>query len=48
MAGVIPEFQTMTAGITTRLCVQDGGRESGKAGLIRLVITAVGVSPLYS
>jgi uncharacterized membrane protein YgaE (UPF0421/DUF939 family) len=42
MAKVIPEFQTMTACITTILCVQDGGKESGKAGLIRLVITAVG------
>jgi uncharacterized membrane protein YgaE (UPF0421/DUF939 family) len=42
MAKVIPEFQTMTACITTLLCVQDGGRESGKAGLIRLAITAIG------
>jgi uncharacterized membrane protein YgaE (UPF0421/DUF939 family) len=42
MATVIPEFQTMTACITVLLCVQDGGKESGKAGLIRLVITAIG------
>ena len=38
----IPEFQTMTACIATLLCIQDDVKTSGKAGLIRLIITALG------
>ncbi|MDR1466127.1 MAG: aromatic acid exporter family protein [Treponema sp.] len=42
MAMIIPEFQTMTACISVLLCVQNKGKESGKAGLIRLAVTAIG------
>jgi uncharacterized membrane protein YgaE (UPF0421/DUF939 family) len=42
LAGRIPEFQAMTACITTLLCVQEGTAPSWKAGLVRLLVTAVG------
>jgi uncharacterized membrane protein YgaE (UPF0421/DUF939 family) len=38
----IPEFQAMTACISTLLCVQEGVKPSLKAGIIRLIVTAVG------
>jgi uncharacterized membrane protein YgaE (UPF0421/DUF939 family) len=38
----IPEFQAMTACIATLLCVQEGVKPSVKAGIIRLIVTAVG------
>jgi len=41
-ANWIPEFQIMTACIATLLCVQDDLKTSGKAGLIRLIVTALG------
>ncbi|MDR1218129.1 MAG: FUSC family protein [Treponema sp.] len=42
IATAIPEFQIMTACIATLLCVQNGVKESGKSGLIRIIITAIG------
>jgi uncharacterized membrane protein YgaE (UPF0421/DUF939 family) len=42
LAVVIPKFQAMTACITTLLCVQEGITPSWKAGLVRLLVTAVG------
>jgi uncharacterized membrane protein YgaE (UPF0421/DUF939 family) len=42
IAKAIPEFQTMTACIAALLCVQNGVKKSGKAGLLRLIITAIG------
>jgi uncharacterized membrane protein YgaE (UPF0421/DUF939 family) len=41
-AKVIPQYQAMTACIATLLCVQEGVKESWKAGLTRLLITTVG------
>jgi uncharacterized membrane protein YgaE (UPF0421/DUF939 family) len=38
----IPEFQAMTACITTLLCVQEETTSSWKAGRVRLLVTAVG------
>ncbi|MDR1468395.1 MAG: FUSC family protein [Spirochaetaceae bacterium] len=42
LAGLIPEFQAMTACIATLLCVQEGLKPSLKAGMVRLIVTAVG------
>jgi uncharacterized membrane protein YgaE (UPF0421/DUF939 family) len=42
IGNIIPEFQAMTACITTLLCVQENVKPSLKAGIIRLVITAIG------
>jgi uncharacterized membrane protein YgaE (UPF0421/DUF939 family) len=42
MAKVIPQFQAMIACITAIICVQNGVKDSLKASLIRLVITAIG------
>jgi uncharacterized membrane protein YgaE (UPF0421/DUF939 family) len=41
-ANFIPNFQAMTACISTLLCVQEGVKPSVKAGIIRLMVTAVG------
>jgi uncharacterized membrane protein YgaE (UPF0421/DUF939 family) len=40
----IPEFQIMTACIAVLLCVQDDIKTSLKAGLMRLIVTAIGGS----
>ena len=42
MARVIPEFQTTTACIATLLVLQDNVKVSWKAGITRMIITAVG------
>jgi uncharacterized membrane protein YgaE (UPF0421/DUF939 family) len=42
LAKFIPEFQAMTACISVLLCVQEGVKPSLKAGIIRLIVTAVG------
>ena len=42
LARYIPGFQPMTACIATLLCVQDNVKVSWKAGVTRLIITAVG------
>jgi uncharacterized membrane protein YgaE (UPF0421/DUF939 family) len=42
IGNLIPEFQVMTACIATLLCVQENMKPSLKAGIIRLIITAIG------
>jgi uncharacterized membrane protein YgaE (UPF0421/DUF939 family) len=42
MRNIIPEFQVMTACIATLFCVQEGMKPSFKAGLARLMVTAIG------
>jgi uncharacterized membrane protein YgaE (UPF0421/DUF939 family) len=41
-ANFIPNFQAMTACIATLLCVQEGIKPSLKAGITRLIVTAIG------
>jgi uncharacterized membrane protein YgaE (UPF0421/DUF939 family) len=41
-ANFIPNFQAMTACIATLLCVQEGVKPSLKAGIMRLIVTAIG------